>query len=228
MLTLLSYFTVWKNTLWPIESTNHPLPVAALSPPLFSVVWKHSHLSRKHPLVLLLFKQVRRIAHVVAVHKAVCVVHADRVHGKPAEEESEDTHRKCIVQAIYWQLTCSIYISAIDLWEFSLGEYKCRLLVPRNGLTRAELSSPFLTSRAHGYDDPGLEATRIWHYNYQGHQELFQTWIDSFLSPENYILEGFLFSCFKETRRSQQCKKGKKGKKGTLSFLQKRKPSSSS
>lgn len=182
------------------ESTNRPLPVATLCSPLFSVVWKHSHLSRKHPLVLLLFEQVRRIAHVVTVHKVVCVVHADWVHSKPAEEVSEDTHRKCIVQSAYWPLTCSIYIFAIDLWEFSLGEYKRRLLVPRDGLTRAELlpSFPFLARRPHGYDGPGLEATRIWHHNYQGHQELFETWIDSFPSSENYILEGFLFSCFKE------------------------------
>lgn len=127
--TLLSCFTVRKNPLRPIESTNHPLPVAALFPPLFSVVWKDSHLSGKHPLVLLLFKQVRCVAHVVAVHKMVCVVHADRVHGKPAEEESEDTHRKCTVQSTYWQLTCSICIFACVLWEFSLREYKHRPMV---------------------------------------------------------------------------------------------------
>lgn len=32
----------------------------------------------------------------------------------------------------------------------------------------------------------------------------------TFLSPENYILEGLLFSCFKETKRSQRCKKMEK------------------
>lgn len=158
MFTQLSYFTVWKNLLWPIERTNHPLPAVTFLSPLFSVVWKHSHLSWKHPLVLLLFEQVRRIAHVVAVHKTVCVVHADRVYSKPAEQESEDTHRKCIVQSTCRQLTCSTFIFPIDLWEFSLGQHKHRLLVPRDGLTKAELflSYPFLMRRVHGYDGTGL------------------------------------------------------------------------
>lgn len=85
---------------------------------LFAVVWKEAHLSRKHPLVLLLFEQVRRVAHVVTVHKVVCVVHADWVHGKPAEEESEDTHGKCTVESIYWKLTYGTF-----LWDHTKRDY---------------------------------------------------------------------------------------------------------
>lgn len=141
--------------------------------PSFPAARKASHLSGQHPLVLLLLEEVRRVAHVVAVHQVVGVVHADRVHGKPAGEKSESTHRRHVVQSMYRSFSCLISIFSTDLWEFSLGQYERRLLVPRGGLKRAELcpSSPFPTSWAHGCDGPGLEATGIWNFGLE--QTLF-------------------------------------------------------
>lgn len=123
VFTLLSYLSVWRNLLWSIKSIDHTLCVE-LSSPLFSIFWKHSYLSRKHALVLLLLKQERRVAHIVTVHKMVCVVHADWVHGKPAREKI------CVGNALFEINICNWLI------EISSGEAKTQIISAQGWIKR--------------------------------------------------------------------------------------------